>query len=85
MRMRRYGKRLRREYRHWDRREGGWGNALAVDLPVFEVVRAENLLLLRDEGEVVARAEEAAASGPCFVRDYLVLDRAGEEDLRDIC
>lgn len=58
-----------------------WGDVLAVYRRVLEVVRAEDFLFLRDEAELVARAEETAASDAGFVCEDLVLDRAWEEDL----
>jgi hypothetical protein len=57
-----------------------WRNVLAVRRRVLEVVRAEDLLFLWDEAELVARAEEAAASDSGFVCEDLVLDWAREED-----
>ena len=50
------------------------GNVFTIRRRVLEVVRAEDLLFLGDEAELVARAEEAAASDARFVCEDLVLD-----------
>jgi hypothetical protein len=63
-----------REGRRGDVLVAVWRNVLAVHRRVLEVVGPENLLFLRDEAELVARAEEAAASDSGFVCEDLVLD-----------